>query len=321
MKSLLLEDKGQLSIREIPLPLPSKDEVLLKVSHCSICRTDAKMFRDGHRDLLMPRIMGHEISVFDPESGNRFAVWPGLSCGNCPLCKKGLENLCVNMKITGFHRDGGFAEYISVPRSSLLEVPDEIPSDLVCFAELLASGLNAVEQQETIPGGKILIIGAGPAGILAGLAFHFSKAKVFIMDKDPLKIEKCGVFSKQTGIEIKNDFGDMLFDMTLNAAPGAGAFGECVRKLKPGGTLYFFSGISWDGIIPVSVLNEVHYRQLKICGVYGNTKKQMAKALEIISADIEIFRGLIEKKLKLEDVPLIMDKVLSGTKFKYIVEF
>lgn len=321
MKALLLEDKGQLSIREMPLPVPSGDEVLLKVSHCSICRTDAKMFRSGHRDLIMPRIMGHEISAFDSENGQRFAVWPGTSCGNCSLCKKGLENLCADMKITGFHRDGGFAEYISVPRSSLLEAPDGIPSELVCFAELLASGLNAVEQQKIVPGGKILIVGAGPAGILAGLAFHFSKTKVSIMDKDPLKIEKCGVFSKLTGIEIKTDFGDMLFDMTLNAAPGTDAFGECVKRLNPGGTLYFFSGILWDGIIPASVLNEAHYRQLKIFGVYGNTRKQMAEALKIISGNIEIFRGLIEKKLKLEDVASAMDEVLSGAKFKYTVEF
>lgn len=320
MKALLLEDKGKLSIKEMPLPVPLENEVLLKVSHCMICRTDAKMFRSGHRDLIMPRIMGHEISAFDPENGKRFAVWPGSSCGKCALCKRGLENLCEKMKITGFHRDGGFAEYISVPTASLIHVPAEIPSELICFAELLASGLNAVEQREIIPGEKILIVGAGSAGILAGIAFKSSKAQVCIMDKNHLKIEKCQGVSELSDIEIKNDFGDMSFDIALNAAPGTDAFAECVHKLRPGGTLYFFSGVSGDTTIQASILNEIHYRQLKVCGVYGNLKKQMERALKIISGNPGLFKNLIEKKLKLEEVSLVMDEVLSGTKFKYLVE-
>jgi threonine dehydrogenase-like Zn-dependent dehydrogenase len=141
------------------------------------------------------------------------------------------------------------------------------------------------------------------------------------MDKNPLKIEKCRALSGMADIEINDHFSDMSFDMALNSAPDMAAFAECVKKLKPGGTLYFFSGISGDEIIPASVLNEIHYRQLRVYGVYGNLKKQMADALKIISGNISLFENLIEKKLTLEEVPLAMDDVLSGTKFKYMVEF
>lgn len=320
MKALLLEAEDRLSIKELPRPVPLEDEVLLKVSHCMICRTDAKMFKSGHRELIMPRIMGHEIAAADPVTGKRFAVWPGKSCGKCSLCEKGLENLCTEMKVTGFHRDGGFAEYISVPRASLVEVPEGLPAELVCFAELLASGINAVEQRETVSGESIMIAGAGTAGILAGTAFKSLSARVCIMEKNPMKIKKCAAISELSDIEIKNDFSDMSFDMALNAAPGLEAFAECVKKLRPGGCFYFFSGLSGESVIPVSLLNEIHYKQLKIYGVYGNKKKQMEKALSMISANSTFFYNLIERKLRLEEVPQVMDDVLSGTKFKYLVE-
>lgn len=83
------------------------DRVFLKVICCAICRTDAKMWRSGHRDLVLPRVLGHEIAGIDPASGQLYAVWPGQVCGTCDYCRTGRENLCEEMQIIGFHTDGG----------------------------------------------------------------------------------------------------------------------------------------------------------------------------------------------------------------------
>jgi threonine dehydrogenase-like Zn-dependent dehydrogenase len=146
MKALSLMEKENLTFRDFPKPTAVDGEILLKVSFCSICRADAKMWKYGHRDLILPRILGHEIAGICEETGERFVVWPGLSCDVCPQCISGRENLCKKMEIMGFHRDGGFAEFVSVPAESLVPVPDSLPLEIASLAEPLACGINAAEQ-------------------------------------------------------------------------------------------------------------------------------------------------------------------------------
>ncbi len=97
-----------------PAPQEKDNHVVLEVACCAICRTDAKMWNQGHRDLALPRVPGHEIAGFD-NSGKLFTVWPGQACGQCRYCREGRENLCEDMRIIGFHSDGGFARFVSVP--------------------------------------------------------------------------------------------------------------------------------------------------------------------------------------------------------------
>ena len=97
-----LEIEETSSVKQQPVPQGySQFQVLC----CAICRTDAKMWEQGHRDLVFPRVLGHEMVVSD-KNGNRYVVWPGKSCGLCRYCRNGRENLCEDMKITGFHHDG-----------------------------------------------------------------------------------------------------------------------------------------------------------------------------------------------------------------------
>ena len=72
--------------------------VHLKVLFCAVCRTDAKMWSQGHRDLVLPRVLGHEMVVLHEESGTQYTVWPGQHCGQCMYCLQGRENLCQQMK-------------------------------------------------------------------------------------------------------------------------------------------------------------------------------------------------------------------------------
>ncbi|NLI32165.1 MAG: alcohol dehydrogenase catalytic domain-containing protein, partial [Deltaproteobacteria bacterium] len=81
MKALQLDIHGRPTITDVPLPDPGKNEILLRVTHCAICRTDARMSLTGHRDLCLPRIPGHEICGLEERTGSPFVVWPGQVCG------------------------------------------------------------------------------------------------------------------------------------------------------------------------------------------------------------------------------------------------
>ena len=92
MKKLVLTGLKRFSMDEAPLPEPGPGEKMLRVLFCAVCRTDAKMWSQGHRDLVFPRVMGHEV-VAEDDRGQRFVIWPGTSCGRCSHCTGGRENL------------------------------------------------------------------------------------------------------------------------------------------------------------------------------------------------------------------------------------
>lgn len=147
MQALVLEEKNKIRIADIETPNCNHDnEVLLRVTYCTVCRTDAKMWFQGQRDLVLPRVLGHEICGQKLDSNEQFIVWPASTCGSCFYFKNGIENLCSSIQVIGFHRDGGFAEYVKVPKYSLIKVPKTVPPEIACMTELMSSGINAIEQ-------------------------------------------------------------------------------------------------------------------------------------------------------------------------------
>lgn len=151
MKQLTLTALEQLELKQNEAPRKVPDGYAsMKVLYCAICRTDAKMWHQGHRDLAFPRVLGHEMVVTDTK-GTLYLVWPGKRCGHCRFCLSGRENLCDGMKITGFHHDGGFADSVVVPTASL--IPLEVPPSTT--PSRLTPGLdpeNGFEMNlETIP--------------------------------------------------------------------------------------------------------------------------------------------------------------------------
>jgi L-iditol 2-dehydrogenase len=152
--------------------------MILKVEACSICSTDVKMRKRGQRDLVYPRILGHEISgvVYErdgagPEVGERVQIFPGVFCGSCPSCRRGAINMCEEIRIFGFNLDGGFADYLLVPKDSVRNggvspIPDGVKLEEAALAEPLACCINAQKLVGVTEGDSVLIFGAEPAGIL-----------------------------------------------------------------------------------------------------------------------------------------------------------
>jgi len=319
MKALILEGIKKIRIDDIKTPDCGDTEVLLKVSYCSICRTDAKMWLQGQRDLVLPRVPGHEICGQKPGSDEQFVVWPASVCNNCHYCKNGVENLCGNIKIIGFHRDGGFAEYVTVPGESLIKIPENVPPEIACMTELLSSAVNAIEQVGLRKNQTALIYGGGPAGLLLGLACKHFGAEPFVVEKDPEKLVKATQFCIETNIRISNDAAFDNFDAVINAAPDPGTLSEGIPRLKPGGKYCLFSGFPKNFSIPGDLINEVHYRQLTVIGAYGSTKRQMTTALKILERDHQAVRLLVHKIINLESVPSALPEILQGQAMKYVI--
>lgn len=320
MKSLFLNAIGSLRMESTSEPVPKTGEVLLQVSHCAVCRTDAKIWKYGHRDLVLPRIPGHEICGRVSGSGKRYVVWPGTACGKCAQCVSGAENLCREMRIIGFHEDGGFAEFTAVPEKSLIAVPEDLPGYLACMTEPMACAVNGLEQVGVGEGERVLIFGAGPLGLMLALAVRSMGAVPFIREINSRRIDQVKRFLDRAEIRVSADEFEVEFDRAVNAAPEVATVTQGFSRLKPGGAFCLFSGLIQDAPVPVSTLNRLHYRQLRLVGAYGCTRLQMVKALGILADHKDILALLIQDRISLDRVSMVLPKLLSGESLKYIIE-
>ena len=197
MKAAVLNGRESLVIQEVETPNCGVGEVLIRVKSCGICKTDVKCYMKGQYDLQLPRILGHEITgvieavgegVEDFKKGDRVQVFPGIPCGECEFCKKGMDNLCDDIKIMGFNYDGGFAEYVLVPCQGVENgifnpIPEDITFEEASMAEPLGCSVNMQEKLEVSTGDSVVIFGAGRLGILNGkLAKSRGAAKVILVE-------------------------------------------------------------------------------------------------------------------------------------------
>jgi len=150
MGAMLLEKLGEpLRYKEIPVPQPEAEQVLLRVHACGVCHTDLHIVDQELPNPKLPLIMGHEIvgtvvrtgkRVDKFKIGDRVGVpWLGHTCGQCRYCRKGQENLCDHAEFTGYTIDGGYAEYTAADQRYCFSIPDSYEDAEA--APLLCAGL------------------------------------------------------------------------------------------------------------------------------------------------------------------------------------
>lgn len=325
MKALQLKGIGKIGIEDIPVPEPQNGRILMKVMSSALCRTDAKMWKMGHRDLILPRVLGHECCAIREDTGKRYVIWPGNACGRCTPCRNGYENLCKNMHILGFHKDGCLAEYTMVAESNLVPVPDNISDDLACLAEPIACCINALKMADVQKGQQILIFGAGPVGLMMALAAKAWEAVPTVCEINPEKIKISLHFQDKTGIRVTDNLPQNQWEKVINAAPSLETFKEGIIRMDSGGCFCIFSGFTdtsgYNAKEIISILNLIHYRQLRICGAYGCTREQMQQAMEIFRNHQDDLSLLIEKRILLHEVPEVLPEIWDGKAMKYVVKF
>ena len=319
MKALVLQDIGKLCAETRDIPSVQPAEALVRVLYCGICRTDAKMWRHGHRDLVLPRVPGHEVAARDEKTGQRYVLWPGKACGRCIHCSRGSENLCVNMQVMGFHRDGGFADYVVMPADALITIPETLGGPVACFSEPLACALNALDQAGMSPGSRVLIYGGGTVGLLTALAVQYEGGEPLVVETSSTKLQKSSPFRTTTKIRAGETPGAECFDIIINAAPSVETFTQAIPLLRQGGCYCLFSGLPATETVPVSVINDIHYRQLHVVGAYGCTRRQMERAVRILDSRGGAAELLIEESITLEQAADAVAKTAAGETFRFII--
>ncbi|MEO6034723.1 MAG: zinc-binding dehydrogenase [Verrucomicrobiota bacterium] len=207
MKAVRLIKTGlPLVLQEIENPTVGEFDVLVRVKAAGICHSDAHYRAGVSRVEPLPLTLGHEVAGVVAEigtavrafkKGDRVCVHYLITCGHCRFCNGGTEQFCTTGKMIGKYRDGGFAEFLSVPERSVFHLPVEIPFELgailMCSS---ATSLHALKKTRLRPGDSVAVFGIGGLGISAiQLARILGAGAVYAVDINPRKLD----FAKSFG--------------------------------------------------------------------------------------------------------------------------
>jgi len=195
MKALVLQKPGQVSIQEVPEPVATDQQILLKVRMVGLCGSDLNSFRGLNPLVSFPRILGHEVCATIVEVGSDsglavgtdVAVSPYTSCGRCASCYAGRPNACQFNQTLGVQRDGALTEFIVVPREKLYCA--QLTRKELCLVEPLTVGFHAAARGRVASGDTVAILGCGGVGLGAIAASSSRGATTICVDLDDEKLE------------------------------------------------------------------------------------------------------------------------------------
>jgi propanol-preferring alcohol dehydrogenase len=239
-----------LAARDLPIPEPGPDEVLVRVLACGVCRTDLHVADGDLPPLGRPIVPGHEIvgevvragggggSVAALAAGTRVGIpWLGWTCGRCDACRAGRENLCRSAQFTGYHRDGGFAEYAVADARYAFPLPAEV--DPVGTAPLLCAGLIGYRAWRMAGDVRRLgIYGFGAAGHLVAQLARSRGQEVFAFTRPG--DDRGARFARSLGASWAGPSdgpAPVPLDAALLFAPVGALVPAALRAVAPGGTV------------------------------------------------------------------------------------
>jgi threonine 3-dehydrogenase len=274
-------------MEDVPQPRVGAGEVLIKIKKSAICGTDIHIYKWdewAQNDVPVPMVIGHEFvgeivelgkGVTEYHIGQRVSGEGHITCGHCRNCRTGKRHLCPHTKGVGRHRNGSFAEYLTLPQDNIFVIPDDISDDMAAIFDPLG---NAVHTALSFPlsGEDVLITGAGPIGLMAAaIANHCGARNVVVTDLNDYRLELATKAGATCAVDpTKVNLADVMqtlnivegFDIGLEMAGSPHALRDQLKYCLPG------AKISLLGILPPNTVidwNLVIFKSLILKGIYG----------------------------------------------------
>lgn len=308
-----------LEVADIPVPVVSEHEVLIRVDACGVCHTELDEIEGRTPPPVFPVVPGHQVIGRVVEKGNKTrelnigdrvgVAWIFSACGKCAYCLNGLENLCSEFKATGRDANGGYAEYMSVHESFAYQIPgfytDSQAAPLLCAG---AVGYRSVRLADPKQGQSIGLTGFGAAGhlVLQVIKHKFPGVRIYVFARSRSEQE----FALELGAVWAGEPGDKvpaLLDSVIDTTPVWKPVVEAMGCLKPGGRLVI-NAIRKEEVDKSFLLNLDYSRHLwmekEIRSVANVTRNDVREFLSLAS-EIPIVPEVQEYRLEEANVALL----------------
>lgn len=298
MKAVIFDETLKY-VEDYEKPTPKQGEALIKVTYGGVCNTDKEITKGymGYKGILGHEFTGVVEEINDEDKtllGKRVVGEINLGCKNCEWCAKNLERHCPNRSTLGIlAKDGCFAEYVTLPLSNLIEIPENVPDEQAVFVEPLAAGLEILEQMHIQPCQKVMVLGDGKLGLLTALALNACGLDVLIVGKHQNKLD----IAKNQGVktQLLSEFEQApKFDVVVEATGSITGFETSVSCVKPRGTLVLKSTIAASkelNLAPI-VINEIT--------ILGSRCGRFEPAMRLIASGKIDFSQMISKIYPIE---------------------
>lgn len=336
--------KDDVRIEEVPTPKPKKGEILLKIEASAICGTDVRMITNGAKGINEenPLILGHEFAgticelgenVKGYTIGQRVAYAPNVGCGICNQCIKGNGHLCPDYNATGINIDGGFAEYCLIPETAvragnLCPIEDTVSFEEGAINEPLSCVFNGFEHADIHPGDIVLVVGAGPIGIMHCSLALMAGAVVYLNDVSEERLNNAKKIYPKLNIICGNPKDEILkhtegygADVIITACPIPAVQTQALEMATIGARIIFFGGIPASKT-PVGLdTNIIHYKQLIVSGTTRASLSQYRRTLKFISSGVLNIKPLITNYFPLNEIHKAIDYAKKGIGYKNVIKF
>lgn len=336
MKALVLKsgaEKPLLELRDVAIPEPGENDVLLRVAACGICYHDVAVVEGTLRRGIKPDvILGHEISgvvsaigdaVTSVQPGDKVVATLTVFCGECIRCNAGNEYRCLYGRGFGHALDGGFAQYMSVPQSAVIAVPDSL--DLI-QASLLACpigvAISAIEDSARLRSGETaLVVGAG-----GGLGAHLAQvaaalgARVLAVTTSP---EKLSALESLPGVDTiladsELDFSEIVLALTEDSGAdavlnpvGSALFGSCVASMAQFGRMVVLGEIAGRGAR--FNLAELLFRDATVTGSTGASPRHIRGAIDLVASGA--IKPILSQQFAFDEAQEAIERMRDGNTF------
>ncbi len=324
-------------MKRVPVPEAGPNEVLIRVRKTAICGTDVHIYNwDAWAEatIPIPMVVGHEFcgeiaavgeAVKTYQVGQRVSGEGHIVCGTCRNCRAGRGHLCHNTLGVGVHRPGAFAEFMILPQSNVVVIPDDIADEIAAIFDPFGNAVHTALSYDLV-GEDVLVTGAGPIGIMAALVAQRSGArKVVITDIKPSRLElarRMGIdhvvdASSQKLTQVMADIGMTEgFDIGLEMSGAAPAFRDMIEVMNNGGKIAIL------GIAPAAFeidWNKVIFKMLNLRGIYGRELfESWYKMIGFIQSGLDLSE-LITHRLAADDFQAGFDAMRSSDSGKVVL--
>jgi len=327
MKAAVVTEPGRWAVTEVPDPVPGAAEVVVEVERCGVCGTDLHVLAGETPTVNYPVIPGHEFSgrvvalgpgATGPSLGTFVVVDPMIFCGHCQQCRSGWTNLCVNGGGLGTTADGAFARYVTVRRDRCEPVPEGVPPAWAPLTEPLSCALHAIDRAGPVVGADVLVIGAGPAGLLLTRLLSFGGARVDVVERTAVRRAAAPLFGAERAVASTGELDrERGWQLVVDASGSAAAIQEGLSLVRRAGTFVIFGVSRADARVELSPY-EVFSRELTIVGS-NSVRHTFGRALSVLASGRIPADKLLDDAVPLDEIGLAFDRTRQGLGLKATV--
>jgi L-iditol 2-dehydrogenase len=327
MKAVVYHAPGDIRIEQVPAPVCGEDELLVQVDACAVCGTDLKSQKHGNPRIKAPLTMGHEFTglvsqvgasaVGEFVVGDRIVMATSVSCGECAYCRRGWPNLCANLAPMGFTYPGGMAECVIIParaliRGHVVKTPVDMPAEHAALSEPVSCAVNSLENCGIEAGDTVLVMGAGPMGLMnVSVARSFGAGKIILSELNDDRLSQARDFDCDVLVNparqdldecVRAETNGLGVDAAIVTAPAAEPQEQAVRLVRKRGTVCLFASLP----VGKNMLNvdsrAIHYGELRVVGTSDSAPRHVQKAIELLATGAVPAEKLATHVLPLDEI-------------------